>query len=163
MSFKSLASSRKTGKLPISDERQEDSKLASFGSDNPKRALKRNYATLISGLQTLGYSIPGFVATAVVTLDGHPIAQVAVDEIDISPLYGYFSTVLQGVLYSLERVNWGDYEDTVITSANRHILLRLVGNDSEAFHVLITTHEADLLGSLEMMANVEEAIAAALS
>ena len=162
-SFKSLASSRKTGKLPISDERQEDSKLASFGSDNPKRALKRNYATLISGLQTLGYSIPGFVATAVVTLDGHPIAQVAVDEIDISPLYGYFSTVLQGVLYSLERVNWGDYEDTVITSANRHILLRLVGNDSEAFHVLITTHEADLLGSLEMMANVEEAIAAALS
>jgi len=160
--LKSLASSRKTGKLPVSDERQEDSRLASVGSDNPRPALKRNYSTLVSGLQTLGYSIPGFVATAVVTLDGHPIAQVAVDDLDISPLYGYFSTVLQGVLYSLERVNWGDYEDTVITSANRHILLRLVGNDSEAFHVLITTHEADPLGSLEMMANVAGAIAAAL-
>ncbi len=161
-SLKSLASSRKTGKLPVSDERQEDSRLASVGSDNPKRALKRNYSTLVSSLQTLGYSIPGFVATAVVTLDGHPIAQVAVDDLDISPLYGYFSTVLQGVLYSLERVNWGDYEDTVITSANRCILLRLVGNDSEAFHVLITTREADPLGSLEMMANVAGAIAAAL-
>jgi len=161
-SLKSLASSRNTGKLPVSNERQEDSRLASVGSDNPKRALKRNYSTLVSGLQTLGYSIPGFVATAVVTLDGHPIAQVAVDDLDISPLYGYFSTVLQGVLYSLERVNWGDYEDTVITSVNRHILLRLVGNDSEAFHVLITTHEADPLGSLEMMANVAGAIAAAL-
>jgi CheY-like chemotaxis protein/predicted regulator of Ras-like GTPase activity (Roadblock/LC7/MglB family) len=162
-SLKNLASPRKTGKLPISNEQQEDSRLASVGSDNPKRALKRNYSTLVSSLQTLGYSIHGFIATAVVTLDGHPIAQVAVDDLDISPLYGYFSTVLQGVLYSLECVNWGDYEDTVITSANRHILLRLVGNESEAFHVLITTHEADLLRSLEMMANVAEAIAAALS
>lgn len=162
-SLKSLGLSRKTDKLPVSNERQEDSRLASVGPDNPKRTLKRNYSTLVSALQTLGYSVPGFVATAVVTLDGHPIAQVAVDDLDISPLYGYLSTILQGVLLSLEHVKWGGYEDAVITSVDRYILLRLVGNDSEDFHVLITTREADPVESLKMMANVAEAIAVALN
>ena len=58
--------------------------------------------------------------------------------------------------------NGGDYEDMVITSANRRILLRIVGSNKDAFHVLITTRESEPLESLEVMANVEAALAAAL-
>ncbi len=84
------------------------------------------------------------------------------DDLDISPLYGYWSTVLQGALLSLGHVDWGGYEDTVITSGERRILLRLVGEENEAFHVLVTTRGADTVESLKMMANVAGAIAAAL-
>src|SRR5262249_54831354 len=51
-----------------------------------RMAAKRNYAALVSALQTLGYSIVGFIAAAVVSIDGHPMAQVAVDDLDISNL-----------------------------------------------------------------------------
>jgi len=124
--------------------------------------LKRNIPGLVTALQTLGYSIPGFIAAAVVSLDGHPIAQVAVDDLDLSGMCGHFSSILQGTLQSLYQGGWGDYEDTVITSADRHILLRVVGSNKEAFQVLITTREADPIDSLEVMANVEGAIGAAL-
>ncbi len=155
--LKDQVSPKKTDKLPTLDERQE-----SVVPVSTQKTVKRNYPTLVSALQTLGYSIPGFVATAVITMDGQPIAQVAVDDLDISPLYESFSAILQGVLRSLEYVGWGTYEDTVITSVDRHILLRLVGDEREAFHVLITTREADPVESLEVMANVASAIAAAL-
>jgi predicted regulator of Ras-like GTPase activity (Roadblock/LC7/MglB family) len=128
----------------------------------PPRSAKRNYPSLVAALQTLGYSITGFIATAVVGLDGQPIAQVTIDDIDISALCGYFSSILRGVVGSLQEGGWGDYEDTVITSANRHILIRLVGSDKDAFHVLVTARESEPSESLEVMANVEAAIATAL-
>jgi DNA-binding response OmpR family regulator/predicted regulator of Ras-like GTPase activity (Roadblock/LC7/MglB family) len=127
-----------------------------------KRLTKHNYATLVAALQTLGYSITGFIATAVVGLNGQPIAQVTIDDVDISQLCGHFSSVLQGIISSLQEGGWGDYEDTVITSAYRHILIRIVGSDKNAFHVLVTTRESEPLESIEVMANVEAAIATAL-
>ena len=147
------------GSLP---QLQESGRMASVGSGGASRAVKRNYSTLVSALQTLGYSISGFVATAVITLEGQPIAQVAIDDLDISSMYGYFSTILQGALRSLDHVGGGNYEDTMITSSDRYLLLRFIGNAKDIFQVLITTREADPLASLEMMANVEEAISAAL-
>ncbi|HET9918787.1 MAG TPA: response regulator [Ktedonobacteraceae bacterium] len=123
---------------------------------------RRNYQALVSALQTLGYSIPGFVAAAVVGLDGQPVAQVAVDDLDISQMCRSFSALLQSGLRSLEQGGWGSHEETVITSADRHILLRLVGDATSAFQVLITTREAEPAESLEVMANVEGAISAAL-
>ncbi len=121
-----------------------------------------NYTALVSALQTLGYSIHGFIAAAVVGLDGQPIAQVAIDDLDISPMCKNFSTILNSVLESLDQGMWGRYEDTVITSADRHILMRIVGTDRNTFQVLITTHESAPVECLEVMANVEGAIAAAL-
>ena len=82
------------------------------------------------------------------------------DELDIAGMCGYFSTILQGVLLSLEHGKWGKYEDVVITSAERHILLRMIGEG--AFQVLITSRESDPGESLEVMANVEGAIGAEL-
>ncbi|HJT58727.1 MAG TPA: DUF4388 domain-containing protein, partial [Ktedonobacteraceae bacterium] len=128
----------------------------------PLRVAKRNYPALVAALQTLGYTVPGFIASAVVGLDGQPIAQVAVDELDISLLCGYFSTVMQGALLSLNQGRWGNFEQTVITSATHHILLRIVGGEKEAFQVLITSHEMNPVESLSIMANVESAIASAL-
>jgi hypothetical protein len=95
-------------------------------------------------------------------MDGQPIAQVAVDELDISPMCGYFASILQSALLALDSGNWGHHEDTVITTSTYHILLRVVGSESEAFHVLMITREADPKENLEVMASVEGAINAAL-
>jgi len=135
---------------------------ANGSASGPLRAAKRNYAALVAALQTLGYTVRGFIASAVVSLDGQPVAQVAVDDLDISLLCGYFSTIVQGALLSLDHSKWGQFEQTVITSATHHILLRIVGSEKEAFQVLITTHEANPVQSLEIMTNVEGAITAAL-
>jgi len=163
-SLQSTSTPRKTNDaLSLREKEESDSQaLSNTGKVGLQRSSKRNYAALVAALQTLGYSIPGFIAAAVVSLDGQPIAQVAIDDLDISPMCGYFSTILQGVLMSLGHEDWGEHEDTVITSADRHILLRLIGSDKEAFQVLITTRESDPIESLEVMANVEGALGAAL-
>ncbi len=121
-----------------------------------------NYAALVSALQTLGYSIAGFVAAAVVSIDGQPIAQVAVDDLDMTRMCKHFSVIMKSVFQALDTPVWGTYEDVVITSAERHILLRVIGNEKTAFQVLVTTREAKPGESGVVMANVEDAIAAAL-
>jgi CheY-like chemotaxis protein/predicted regulator of Ras-like GTPase activity (Roadblock/LC7/MglB family) len=166
-SLKSLSQSRKIDDAsPFSKEKEgwPTHKLTpeeQVGT-GPQRTSKRDYSTLVSALQTLGYSVPGFVATAVITLDGHPIAQVTIDDLDISPLFGYLSSIQRGVSRALDQAAWGSYEDTVITSGDRHILLRLIDNRREVLHVLITTKESDPIENLAVMTNVEEAIGAAL-
>ncbi|MDQ2887249.1 MAG: response regulator [Chloroflexota bacterium] len=136
----------------------------SSASTGMARALKSNYnySALVSALQTLGYSIAGFIAAAVVGMDGQPVAQVAVDDLDISRLCKYFSEVLRNTLQALNQGMWGDYEEMVITSSDRYILLRVIGAERNAFHVLITTRGADTTESLQVMSNVEAAISAAL-
>ncbi|MBX5459131.1 MAG: DUF4388 domain-containing protein [Thermogemmatispora sp.] len=126
------------------------------------RAVRRNISAIVAALQTLGYAIPGFVATAVLSMEGQPIAQVSVDDLDLSPVGGHLKAIIQGILRSLELGGWGSYEDLVVTSSNHRLLLRLIEGGSAAFHVLVTTREADLKESMEVMANVEGAIAAAL-
>lgn len=154
-----------SGSLPVTETpRQESGPQAPVYTTGSQRSVKRNYnySALVSALQTLGYSIRGFIAAAVVSIDGQPIAQVAVDDLDISRMCKHFSNILKGVLQSLDQGVWGKYEDIVITSVDRHILMRVVGNENSAFQVLITTRDSDPRESLEVMANVEGAITAAL-
>ncbi len=125
-------------------------------------AAKRNYSALVSALQTLGYTLPGFIASAVVGMDGQPIAQVAMEEQDISGRCADFSVIIKSALLVLEQGSWGQHEDTIITSATHHILLRVLDREREVFQVLITTRESDPVESLEVMATVESAIIAAL-
>ena len=125
-------------------------------------AAKRNYSALVSALQTLGYTLPGFIASAVVGMDGQPIAQVAMEDQDISGRCADFSVIVKSALLVLGQGSWGQHEDTIITSATHHILLRVLDREREVFQVLITTRESDPVESLEVMATVESAIVAAL-
>jgi DNA-binding response OmpR family regulator/predicted regulator of Ras-like GTPase activity (Roadblock/LC7/MglB family) len=125
-------------------------------------AAKRNYAALVSALQTLGYSIVGFIAAAIVSIDGHPVAQVAIDDLNISNICRYFSTIQKNALRALGNPEEDKYEEIVITSSTRYTLMRIVDSDTKAFLVLITTREANPTESLEVMTNVEGAISAAL-
>ncbi|GAC1518784.1 MAG: hypothetical protein NVS3B14_21100 [Ktedonobacteraceae bacterium] len=127
-----------------------------------RSAAKRNYAALVSTLQTLGYTLPGFIASAIVGMDGQSIAQVAIEEQDIAALCGDFSVILKSALRILNVERWGQHEDTIITSVTHHILLRVLDSEKQVFQVLITTRESDPVESLEMMASVESAIIAAL-
>ncbi|HEX9132231.1 MAG TPA: response regulator [Ktedonobacteraceae bacterium] len=136
---------------------------AQFAADSPaQHEPKRNYSALIATLETLSYTIPGFIGTAVISMDGQPVAQVAADDLDIFQMCGYFSSSMQGMLRALDQGAFGHYEDTIITSLTHFILLRLVGSERNTFHVLITTRDADPVESLEIMVNVEPAIESAL-
>ncbi len=127
-----------------------------------QNAVKRNYSALVSALQTLGYTLSGFIASAVVGMDGQPIAQVAMEDQDISGMCADFNIILKSALLVLEQGSWGQHEDTIITSATDHILLRVLDREREVFQVLITTRASDPVESLEVMATVESAIVAAL-
>ena len=127
-----------------------------------RRNQKRNYASLITALRTLGFAIPGFIATALVNIDGHPIAQVVVDDRDISRICDYFGSSMQSVLRALEVGAFGHYEDTIITSLTHFILFRLVGSSRDIFQVLIVTHDTNPVECLEIMANMEPVLEAAL-
>ena len=134
------------------------------GATMPRKIVRRsyNYTALASALQTLGYSVPGFIAAGVLSTRGEPIAQVAVDNLDITEICKPVCQLLQYVLQALGGEMWGAYEDTVITTTERHILLRLVHGEQKVFQVLITNREADPAESLEVMTNVEGVIGAAL-
>lgn len=145
---------------PLQDSSPLPTATAALRAQQPP--ARRNYPALVSALQTLGYSITGFIAAAVVSLDGQAIAQVAVDDLDISRICKHFSAIQRGVMQALVQGDDGDYEETVITSSKRNVLMRAVGSDTSTFLVLITTREASPSESLEVMANVEGAISAAL-
>lgn len=143
---------------------QERDWLPDEGATMPRKSVRKNYnyGALVSALQTLGYSITGFVAAGVLGLDGHAIAQVAMDDLDITEVCKPFCLVLQHALRSLNGVAWGSYEDTVITTTQRHVLLRVIDGEQKVFQVLITSREADPVESLEVMTNIEGVISAAL-
>jgi len=123
---------------------------------------RKNYPALAAALQTLGYSVPGFIASAVIGLDGVPIAQIAVDDKDISPLCAYLSTVLERAAQALAPERGGACEHIVIASGTQQILLRALSTKKDIFQVLITTRETPLAESLEVLANVESALIGAL-
>ncbi len=125
-------------------------------------AAKRNYSAMVAALQTLGYTLPGFIASAIVGMDGQPIAQVAMEDQDISGRCADFSVIVKSAFRVLEQGSLGQHEDSIITSATHHILLRVLDREREVFQVLITTRESDPVESLELMATVESAIVAAL-
>ncbi len=127
-----------------------------------QRAARRNYPAIIATLQSLGYSLPGFVATALATMDGQPIAQVTAEELDFGSMCRDFSTMLQVSFQVLEQGRWGIHEYMVVTSKERRIVIRLVGKDRKAFQVLVTTLEANLSENLDAMARAESAILLAL-
>ncbi|HEV2583821.1 MAG TPA: response regulator, partial [Ktedonobacteraceae bacterium] len=86
--------------------------------EQPKQAQpprKRNYAALVSALETVGYALPGFIAAALVGLDGQPIAQVATDDLDITGICATLSALLQGAVRALDTGVFGQHEDTIIT------------------------------------------------
>jgi len=116
----------------------------------------------VAALQTLGYSVTGFVAAAVVNMEGQPIAQVAVEELDISKICQDLSTTLKNVIQALGQGTWGHYEEMAITTSNRSILMRIIGEEKATFLLLITTREGKTEESLTVLANVEGAIAFAL-
>jgi predicted regulator of Ras-like GTPase activity (Roadblock/LC7/MglB family) len=163
--IRAAGSSTGTGAGPGKQTREPVTPREAPGSSvaSGKSSLKRNYPALAAALQTLGYSVPGFVASAVVSLDGTPIAQVAVDELDISQACNQFSQVMQGALKAMEVGHERECDYVLITSRTQHILLRLVGESQDVFQILITTRDANPMESLDVMTNVEAAISASLN
>ncbi|MBV9689422.1 MAG: response regulator [Ktedonobacteraceae bacterium] len=158
--LESLVTAHETSE-PLSNETPADAASYSFTEQQRLVKSKYNYTSLVSALHTLSHAISGFLAAAVVSLDGQTMAHVAVDNLDISGMSIHFGYILQSIL-QLDEGAWGGYEYTVITHADRYILLRLIDSDKNAFQVVITTRQANPRHSLEIMVNAESAISAAL-
>ncbi|HLZ60778.1 MAG TPA: response regulator [Ktedonosporobacter sp.] len=154
------------GRVSVPEQRSHEARVmqdnGSLSGLHPAIKPGYDYTALISALQTLGYSIKGFIAAAVVTLDGQLMAQVAIDDLDISAICKHFSTMMQAALLLFDEGRWGPPAETVVSSVDRSILLRLVGNEKKVLHVVITKRGASSADSLEIMANVEGALNAAL-
>jgi predicted regulator of Ras-like GTPase activity (Roadblock/LC7/MglB family) len=125
-------------------------------------ASRRNYTSLVSALQTLGYGLPGFVAAAVASVDGIPLAQVAVDDRDLTDFCRQLTNVIAETRQALVVNGWEFHEQTLITSADGYALIRPVGYKREAFLLVLTTREAIPTSSQPMLVTVEIAIASAL-
>lgn len=121
-----------------------------------------NYPAFVSALQTLGYSLPGFAAAAVVGVDGQPIAQVTIDDIDIVQICKPFSSMILGLSQTLELASWGLCQHMVVTSSTQRVVMYIVGEERKAFLLLVTTRDTDPEQCLQMIGNVEGAIEAAL-
>ncbi|GHO45242.1 response regulator [Ktedonospora formicarum] len=167
--LQSFQSRNTSGPLSVSPQRgntgSQSPQRGNTGSQ-PSQGFSRrslNYPALVSALQTLGYSVKGFIAAAVVGLDGQPIAQIAVDDMDITPICAPLSAMINGAQQGAELGNWGICEDVLLRSAGRYIMARIVGSNRSAFLVVITTREAEPLESLLIAANIESAVNAALS
>jgi predicted regulator of Ras-like GTPase activity (Roadblock/LC7/MglB family) len=122
----------------------------------------KNYAAVVSALQTLGYSLPGFIAAAVLDGDSHLIAQVAMDDTDNTQTWLALSIVQRSVLHALQADKWGIHKETILTTTSRHVLIRAIDDTQKAFLVLITTRETNFTDSLQVIGNVEGAIITAL-
>lgn len=142
------------------DKPSEEEALAGLQEEGSEQY---NYPALVSALQTLGYSIHGFIAAAVVGLNGHPIAQVTVDDLDISRLCQSMSGLLRHAGQAVGQEQWGDCEQFFVTSAQRRVFVHVLGEKRNAFQMLVTTHEVDLAECTEIMTNVDGAIEAALA
>nr|BBH88844.1 hypothetical protein KTC_35950 [Thermosporothrix sp. COM3] len=129
-----------------------------------QRAIRRNlnYGALVSVLQTLGYSVRGFVAAAVITSEGQPIAQVAIEELDVSRAGKQLSIALQNVVQSLHQSGWGGFDDLMIASTERMLFLRTVGAEKNAFLVLMTSRDVDTTECRKLLVDAENAIDGAL-
>ncbi|HTK07192.1 MAG TPA: response regulator [Ktedonobacteraceae bacterium] len=131
---------------------------------NAQRITRRgyNYASLIAALQTLGYAISGFESAAIASIDGQPIAQVSIDDQDLSQACRQHSVLLKNALQIQDYQQRDVFEDLIIQSQRKRVLLRMVGDERNVFLLLITTREADLNSSQEVVSNIENAISAAL-
>jgi hypothetical protein len=114
-----------------------------------------NYPALVSALQTLGYAIKGFVAAAIIDQFGQSVAQVAIDEADVTTLYQQIGTTVLNM-----QQTFSSLEETVITTAEYRFLIRKLS--ASMFQALITSHDADLAECLSIMTNVEGPMSSAL-
>lgn len=157
--LQSLQTRNTSGPLPVSNPIPGAESVLD-GQNQARESF--NYPALITALQTLGYSVKGFVAAAVVSMKGSQLAQISVDDSDITPLCAPLSAMMKSAQQGAELGGWGACEDVLLRNAERYIMARIVGNRRSAFLLVITTHEANPAESLSIVANIESAVNAAL-
>jgi predicted regulator of Ras-like GTPase activity (Roadblock/LC7/MglB family) len=161
--YRDIISQGASGQLGrLTKDSDDEDPLLSTSSTRVQQAAQRNYPALVNALQTLGYAVPGFIAAALVTVEGHPVAQVVVDDSDMTPIYQYIGTFLTHAVQNMDQNWWGAFEHTVISGRDRHLVLRAVSAEKNVFQVLIAARGTDPAVCLETMENVEGSISAAL-
>lgn len=105
---------------------------------------------LASLLEEMANEIPGFVAAAVVGMDGLAIAEHAAKGFDIETAAAQFALVMKMVQKSAAQIGSDEVEDNLVTSKDRYILTRSLG-DGSYFLATAVDREAASLGNVRLV------------
>lgn len=101
-------------------------------------------------LEEMAKEIPGFVAGAVVGSDGLAIAEHVPTDFDIEAACSQFALVMQLVQKSAAQIGSNTIEDNLVTSKDRYILTRYLG-DGSYFLVTAVEKAGSSLGNVRLV------------
>ena len=101
-------------------------------------------------LEEMSKEIPGFVAAAVVGSDGLAIAEHVTTDFDIEAASSQFALVMLLVQKSAAQIGSNQIEDNLVTSKDRYILTRYLG-DGSYFLVTAVDKAGSSLGNVRLV------------
>lgn len=101
-------------------------------------------------LEEMSKEIPGFVAAAVVGKDGLAIAEHMTTDFNIEAASSQFALVMQLVQKSAAQIGSNQIEDNLVTSKDRYIISRYLG-DGSYFLVTAVDKEGSSLGNVRLV------------
>jgi DNA-binding response OmpR family regulator/predicted regulator of Ras-like GTPase activity (Roadblock/LC7/MglB family) len=114
-----------------------------------KMATKKS--PLVGLLQDMAGEISGFLAAAVVGMDGMAIAEHSTNrDFDVETAAAQFALVMKLVQKSAAQIGSDDVEDNLVTSKDRYILTRSLG-DGSYFLATAVDKEAASLGNVRLV------------
>ncbi|TKJ31290.1 MAG: hypothetical protein CEE40_01930 [Chloroflexi bacterium B3_Chlor] len=118
------------------------------GEEVNEMAKKRS--PLAALLEEMGGEIPGFVAAAVVGMDGLPVAEYATKDFDVETAAAQFALVMKLVEKSAAQIGSDEIEDNLVTAKDAYILTRYLG-DGSYFLATAVDRDAASLGNVRLM------------
>lgn len=106
--------------------------------------------TVAARLEEMAKEIPGFVAAAVVGKDGLSIGEYVISDFDIETAGSQFALVMQLVQKSAAQLGSNQIEDNLVTSKDRYIISRYLG-DGSYFLVTAVDKAGSSLGNVRLV------------
>jgi predicted regulator of Ras-like GTPase activity (Roadblock/LC7/MglB family) len=105
-------------------------------------------------LQSLGNEVNGYIASAVVGMDGMGIAQdVHAGKADVEAINAQAALLIKLVDTSTIKMNAGKLEDSLLTTENAYVLVRYLEGKGY-FFVVLADRRAASLGNLRLMSRI---------
>ena len=103
-------------------------------------------------LKEMGNEIPGLSATAIVGMDGLPVAQYSTaTEFDIEIAAAQFALIMKSLQKTCDQLGANNVEDTFVTTANSYLMTLFLGEGSY-FLVVAVDKNIGNLGNVRLIA-----------
>jgi len=103
-------------------------------------------------LKEMGNEIPGLSATAIVGMDGLPVAQYSTaTEFDIEIAAAQFALIMKSLQKTCDQLGANNVEDNFVTTANSYLMTLFLG-DGCYYLVVAVDKNSGNLGNLRLIA-----------